>query len=73
MTIYAKAVDVFHELFKAASSRLAFYMVLQAAGATQVWPVKLPQQRAFASVYIWQRRCVHSIKDEGRLLFNTGG
>ena len=36
MTIFAKAVDVFHKFFKAASSRLAFYMVLQAAGAAQV-------------------------------------
>ena len=52
MTMFAKAeaVDV------------AFYMVLQAAGAAQVWPVKLPQQRAFASVYILQRKCVHSIR-----------
>ena len=58
MTIFAKAVDVFHKFFKAATSRLAFYIVLQAAGAAQVWPVKLPQQRAFASVYIWQRKCV---------------
>ena len=38
--------------FKAASSRAAFYMMLQAAGAAQVLPIKLPQQRAFASVYI---------------------
>ena len=36
MTMFAKSVDVFHEFFKAASSRLAFYMVLQAAGAAQV-------------------------------------
>ena len=31
MTIFANAVDVFHKLFKAASSRQAIYMVLQAA------------------------------------------
>ena len=36
MTLFAKAVDVFHKFLKAASSRLAFYMVLQAAGAAQV-------------------------------------
>ena len=36
MTMFAKAVDVFHIFFKAASSRLAFYIVLQAAGAAQV-------------------------------------
>ena len=36
MTMFAKVVDVFHKFFKAASSRLAFYMVLQAAGAAQV-------------------------------------
>ena len=36
MTISAKAVDVFHKFFKAANSRLAFYMVLQAAGAAQM-------------------------------------
>ena len=50
--MFAESVDVFHKFFKAASSRLAPYMVLQAAGAAQVWPVNLPQQRAFASVYI---------------------
>ena len=62
MTMFAKAVDVFHKFFKAANSRLAFYIVLQAAGAAQVWPVKLPQQRPFASVYILQRKCVRGIK-----------
>ena len=36
MTMFTKAVDVFHKLFKAASSRLAFSMELQAAGAAQV-------------------------------------
>ena len=36
MTMFAKAVDVFHKFFKAASLRPAFYMVLQAAGAAQV-------------------------------------
>ena len=36
MTMFAKAVDVFHKFFEAASSRLEFYMVLQAAGAAQV-------------------------------------
>ena len=36
MTMFAKAVDVFHKIFKAANSRLAFYIVLQAAGAAQV-------------------------------------
>ena len=36
--MFAKAVDVFHNFFKAANSRLAFYMVLQAAGAAQVCP-----------------------------------
>ena len=36
MTMFAKAVDVFHKIFKAAGSRLAFYNVLQAAGAAQV-------------------------------------
>ena len=59
--MFAKAVDVFHKIFKAANSRLAFYIVLQAAGAAQVWPVKLSQQRAFASVYILQRKCVRGI------------
>ena len=36
MTMFAKAGDVFHKFCKAASSRLAVYMVLQAAGAVQV-------------------------------------
>ena len=36
MTIFAKAVDVFHKFFKAASSRLTVYMVLQAAEAAQM-------------------------------------
>ena len=36
MTVFAKAVDVFHKFFKVANSRLAFYIVLQAAGAAQV-------------------------------------
>ena len=36
MTMFAKAVDVFHNFFKAADSRLTFNMVLQAAGVAQV-------------------------------------
>ena len=36
MTMFENVVDVFHKFFKAASSRLAFYMGLQAAGAAQV-------------------------------------
>ena len=36
VTMLAKAVNVFHKFFKGATSRLAFYIVLQVAGAAQV-------------------------------------
>ena len=36
MTMFAKTADVFHVFVQAASSRLAFYIELQAAGAAQV-------------------------------------